>query len=142
MTTNNSHSLGMERLARSKHSSLLQKFKNYVRKKFYNIRPWRTKYKISYKRSSLLRLKRYLNPNRVTENRYFNPKISNPHCHHWYCRSPWFKGSLDLHDWGHREAHLSLFNFTQGTMCSCLEYPGAFLGASCIIKIVYKQACS
>jgi hypothetical protein len=30
----------LERLARNRHSSLLQKFINYGEKKFYNIGPW------------------------------------------------------------------------------------------------------
>ncbi len=32
--------LGLEELAKDKHSSLLRKFVNYGRKKFYNIGPW------------------------------------------------------------------------------------------------------
>ncbi len=35
----------LERPAREKHSSLLQKFINYVRKKFYNIDAWGQCYK-------------------------------------------------------------------------------------------------
>jgi hypothetical protein len=32
--------LGWKRLAKNKHSSLLQKFINYVNKKFYSTGPW------------------------------------------------------------------------------------------------------
>ncbi len=40
--------LGWKKLGVDKHSSLLQIFVNYGRKKFYNIRPWRKCYETFY----------------------------------------------------------------------------------------------
>ncbi len=44
----NRHQTWLERLALDKHSSLLRKFVNYGRKKFYNIGPWCQSYKKIY----------------------------------------------------------------------------------------------